>query len=402
MNISVFGIGYVGLSNAIVLAQHNDVLAVDVVKEKVELVNNKKTPIKDSDITEFLQNKSLRLQATIDSIYAIKNSDYIIIATPTNYDSVTNKFDTSSVESIIGQVKNVNPNAWIVIKSTVGIGFTKYVREKYNYDKILFSPEFLREGKALYDNLYPSRIIVGVPSKTKEYLEKANELAQLLKAGAAKNNVDILITESTEAEAVKLFSNTYLALRIAYFNELDTFASVNELNTLDIIKGVCADPRIGDYYNNPSFGYGGYCLPKDTKELKANYDGVPENLISAIIESNKTRKQFIANEIINLIKHKYENINNAVIGIYRLTMKTDSDNFRQSAIIDIMEILIKKGINLLLYEPSIKESNYHNCKVISNLNTFVSMCDFIIANRVDSDIKNVTNVIYTKDLFYRD
>lgn len=402
MKIAVAGTGYVGLSNSIILAQKNEVYAVDIVKSKVDLINSKKSPIQDKEIEDYLVNKKLDLVATLDGDSVYRDSELIIIATPTNYDSETNKFDTSTVESVIKQVKKVNPNAWIIIKSTVGVGFTKYAINKFNYNRILFSPEFLREGKALYDNLYPSRIVVGVPEKKEPYLSKAKEFAKLLEEGAIKQNIDVHILGCTEAEAVKLFANTYLALRVAYFNELDTFAQIKGLDAFDIINGVCGDPRIGDFYNNPSFGYGGYCLPKDTKELKANFKDIPENLITAIVESNDTRKKFIAHDIIETFKRIYPNRTSGTIGIFRLTMKSGSDNFRQSSIQGVMELLSKNDFRIIVYEPTFTGDRFNNYEIENNLCRFIEQSDVIVANRLDNVLNTVLHKVYSRDLLKRD
>lgn len=388
MKIAVAGTGYVGLSLATLLSQNNEVYALDIIKEKVDMINNHISPIKDNEIEDFLKNKKLDLKATIDYKEAFKDAKYIIISTPTNYDIEKNYFDTSSVEDTIEKIISLGNNTTIIIKSTVPVGFTESIKKKYNIDNIIFSPEFLREGRALYDNLYPTRIILGEDSP------RAREFADLLVAGAQKENIDVKFMGNTEAEAVKLFSNTYLALRVAYFNELDTYAEINGLNTKDIIEGMGLDPRIGLHYNNPSFGYGGYCLPKDTKQLLANYEGIPQNLIEAIVKSNDTRKNHIANMILKR--------NPKTVGIYRLTMKTDSDNFRASAIQGVIDNLKENNVNIIIYEPTLKEITFNDIKVVKDFDEFSSKSDVIIANRLEEQLNTVKDKVYTRDLFTRD
>jgi len=394
MKIAVAGTGYVGLSLACLLSQKNTVKAVDIIKDKVEMINNRISPIKDEEIERFFAEKKLDLVATLDSEDAYKWADVVIIATPTNYDVEKNYFDTSSVENVIETVLKVNPEAKMIIKSTIPVGYTKSVIEKYNCQNLIFSPEFLREGHALYDNLYPSRIVVGRESTNESMLEFAKVFAHLLEEGAYKENIDILFTEPTEAEAIKLFANTYLALRVAYFNELDTYAEIKGLNIKDIIDGICLDPRIGEYYNNPSFGYGGYCLPKDTKQLRANYKDVPQNLINAIVESNDTRKDHIAEMIIKK--------GAKIVGVYRLTMKTDSDNFRASAIQGVIERLRGKGLDVIIYEPTLNTPIFNGCDIVNDFDEFNDKSDIVVVNRSDEKVKKLTKEIYTRDLFSRD
>jgi len=394
MKITVAGTGYVGLSIAVLLAQHHSVTAVDIIPEKVEMINNRQSPIADAEIEAYLAEKELDLRATLDAAQAYRDADFVVIAAPTNYDDKKNYFDTSAVEAVIKLVMEHNPNAIMVIKSTIPVGYTQRIREKMGSKNIIFSPEFLREGRALYDNLYPSRIVVGTDLEDERLVQAAKTFAGLLAEGAIKEEIDTLLMGFTEAEAVKLFANTYLALRVSFFNELDTYAEMKGLNTKQIIDGVGLDPRIGTHYNNPSFGYGGYCLPKDTKQLLANYENVPNNIIRAIVDSNKTRKEFIAHQVMAR--------NPKMVGIYRLTMKAHSDNFRQSSIQDVMKILRGDGIEVVIYEPTLKEDMFNGYRVVRDLEEFKRNCDIIIANRYSSKLEDVSHKLYTRDIFYRD